>query len=150
MIWGDSMCDCHSQLAHALFDVKDSNGIVIHCPTQDGRGYGIATKLETEFYKLGKPGVFNINKIQMDTNTAAKFLLDENIDLRSYKYISKLLSLLGVKNAKVYTESKRKINQLEEFIPQVQSLSTQTLQRSPKHLQEHILSKHNTSEYKNN
>jgi GTP cyclohydrolase II len=79
MLYHDEGCDCHSQLLHALKEAKESDGIVLHIPTQDGRGYGMNTKVETEGYKRGIETTFNKGKGNMRTLEAAEFLFGNKL-----------------------------------------------------------------------
>jgi GTP cyclohydrolase II len=50
-LYNDCGCDCREQLLTSLTGMHYSqSGIIIHMPTQDGRGYGMAIKMETEGY----------------------------------------------------------------------------------------------------
>lgn len=110
MIYNDGGCDCHSQLLDALKITKKNNGIVIHCPTQDGRGYGFNTKMETEAHKRGIPVVFNTeNPEPTGTLSVAKNLFGETYDIRNFQSIGVILAELGFKNITLITDNKNKV-----------------------------------------
>jgi len=112
-IYRDIGCDCRDQLHIAIGKTIADEGIVIHMPTQDGRGYGMATKMETEGLKSGISVVTNpSNLIPMDTIMAAKSLLGEAFDIRTYLGVGKLLKALGIEDVLVYTNNRKKIEGL--------------------------------------
>lgn len=113
MIYNDEGCDCHSQLLDALELIKKNNGIIIHSPTQDGRGYGFNTKMETEAHKRGIVSVFNAENPQpTGTLTVAKDLFGETYDIRDFQSIGIILAELGFQNIKMITDNKNKVSQL--------------------------------------
>lgn len=113
MIYNDKGCDCHNQLLDALKLIKKNNGIIIHCPTQDGRGYGFNTKMETEAHKRGIPVVFNVeNPKPTGTLTVAKDLFGETYDIRDFQSIGIILAELGFQNITMITDNKNKVSQL--------------------------------------
>ena len=113
MIYNDGGCDCHNQLLDALKLIKKNNGIIIHCPTQDGRGYGFNTKMETEAHKRGIPAVFNVeNPKPTGTLSVAKDLFGETYDIRDFQSIGIILAELGFQNITMITDNKNKVTQL--------------------------------------
>ncbi len=113
MLYNDGGCDCHSQLLDALKVIKSNSGIIIHCPTQDGRGYGFNTKMETEAHKRGIPAVFNAqNPSPTGTLTVAKDLFGETYDIRDFQSIGVILAELGFQNIAMITDNKNKVSQL--------------------------------------
>lgn len=115
-LYQDGGCDCSNQLMMALNDVAQNGGLIIHIPGQDGRGYGVITKMETEALKRGIPSVFNKdNPIPMETIPAAEKLFGEFFDSRTYDGVAYLLRLLGYKKIKLITDNDIKKNDLIEF-----------------------------------
>ena len=112
MIYDDAGCDCHSQLLDALELIKKNDGMVVHCPTQDGRGYGFNIKMETEAHKRGIPVVFNAeNPKPTGTLSVAKNLLGETYDIRDFQSIGVILAELGFQNVTMITDNKNKTSQ---------------------------------------
>lgn len=94
-IYKDDSCDCLDQF-YSFFDKIGDEGVVVHIPAQDGRGFGFASNAETEIYKLGV--VEKINTIEaMDTVSAAKLLYDvqdNSYDIRDYDVAVQIIKLL--------------------------------------------------------
>lgn len=94
-IYNDDSCDCLDQLHFALAEINQKkNGLIIHIPLQDGRGYGFAPKAETEIYKRGGCGrVHHTNAL--NTIEAARLLYSPGtIDIRSYDSLAEILRKL--------------------------------------------------------
>ncbi len=109
-IYFDKGCDCREQLHVALKKTLKEGGIIIHIPTQDGRGYGMVTKMETEGLKRGIPVVTNReNPSALDTITAAETLFGEKFDIRTFDGVGQILQTLGIKDITMFTNNKRKI-----------------------------------------
>jgi GTP cyclohydrolase II len=111
MSYMDQGCDCHWQLLTALRQIRlEKSGIIVHVPTQDGRGFGANTKCQTEGMKWGIDVVTKKPIPSVNTNLAAKTLLGENTyDCRSYGAVGELLNALGLSKVKVYTDNIKKI-----------------------------------------
>lgn len=109
-IYDDCGCDCREQLHTALKDMQEvGNGAVIHIPAQDGRGYGAATKMETEGLKRGIEVATNHGKVEpVDTITAAQMLLGEKFDIRTYDGAGRILGMLGVESVLLQTDNRLK------------------------------------------
>jgi len=115
-IYRDLGCDCSDQLHRAIEKTISDGGIIIHLPTQDGRGYGMVTKMETEGLKSGVQVVTNSsNLVPMDTIEAAKSLLGEAFDIRTYLGVGRLLNTLGIDQVQLYTNNRKKIAGLERM-----------------------------------
>lgn len=112
-IYSDRGCDCRDQLHEALGKTIVEGGFIIHLPTQDGRGYGMVTKMETEGLKRGIPVVTNRdNPIPMDTIAAAKHLLGDNFDIRTYDGVGRIVKALGIPSVTMYTNNRKKVEGL--------------------------------------
>ncbi|MEO6109825.1 MAG: hypothetical protein ABIP50_02350 [Candidatus Saccharimonadales bacterium] len=109
-IYDDRGCDCREQLHHALNDIQEiGNGAVIHIPSQDGRGFGAATKMETEGLKRGINVATNSdNLVPLDTITAAKQILGPDFDIRTYEGAGRILSMIGIKSIMLQTDNRQK------------------------------------------
>ena len=109
-IYDDKGCDCREQLHTALTDIQElGNGAVIHIPSQDGRGFGAATKMETEGLKRGIKVATNHNNLQaVDTITAAQLILGAEFDIRTYEGAGKLLGMIGVESIILQTDNRLK------------------------------------------
>lgn len=101
----DQGCDCLAQLAGALTAIRDRDGIVVHLPTQDGRGYGDVTKIYTEGLKHGiNPSTLEDGPAA-DTVDAARSLLGDQIDIRTYSKVGEFLRQLGFRSATILTDN---------------------------------------------
>lgn len=109
-IFDDRGCDCREQLHTALTEIQEiGNGAVIHIPSQDGRGYGAATKMETEGLKRGIEVATNKgDQRAYDTITAAQLLLGDKFDIRTYGGAGKILGMLGVESVLLQTDNRLK------------------------------------------
>ena len=129
--------------------IDNSNSVLLHIPTHDGRGFGFAPKAETEIYKLGGKGKIHEVVQRMDTISAAKLLYsvqDESYDIRDYKGASYILKFFGYDNVTLHTDNRRKVEELEENGIRVEREETQTHKESCAH---HIAEKHNDTQYYN-
>lgn len=111
MLYSDGGCDCHWQLEQALEEIKNSPGLIVHIPGQDGRGYGFNTKLKTEALKNGC-----ITQYPMDTIDAAKKVFGDRhpYDIRTYSYVPLLLRDIGfnASSLRLITDNKEKVRQM--------------------------------------
>jgi GTP cyclohydrolase II len=139
-IYLDKGCDCRQQLHNAIDNTLEEDGFVVHLPTQDGRGYGMATKLETEGLKTGKRVVTNAtDQTPKDTIEAAMSILGDNFDIRTYDGVGRILNNLGFNSVTMYTNNRRKMLGLTDQGIKVQQKSAQIM--NPGDAQVHIESK---------
>lgn len=115
-IYSDRGCDCREQLHTALTEMLEiGDGMVIHVPGQDGRGYGAATKMETEGLKRGiRTATLPNNTTEFDTIGAAKQLLGERYDIRTYQGTGRILAAIGINSIRLQTDNKLKVEGLRE------------------------------------
>lgn len=113
-IFDDRGCDCREQLHTALSEIQRmGNGMVVHIPAQDGRGFGAATKMETEGLKRGIEVATNKGDMSAyDTITAAQMLLGEEFDIRTYCGAGRILGMLGIESVFLQTDNRLKIEGL--------------------------------------
>lgn len=147
-IYDDETCDCLDQLHDALRQMaKDDfcNGIIIHIPGHDGRGFGTAPKAETEIYKRGGRGRIHSTD-PLDTIAAAKLLygIDNYYDLRSFDGVAQLLKAKGIKKVTLLTDNIEKVNALRDYGIEVSRQKTDTNKAS---CLNHITAKMNSSLY---
>lgn len=151
MLYGDEGCDCRQQLHIALQDISENGGFIIHLPTQDGRGYGMNTKLETEAHKQGIPSVFNRhNPVRTGTTKVAKHLLgDDTYDIRTYDRIGAMLGELGFRTLSVMTDNIKKIEHISHHGRiSVKRRATDSINDPTNaHCRHHIEEKHNSALY---
>jgi GTP cyclohydrolase II len=142
-IYGDDSCDCADQLFDfALNHVTEDEGIVLHIPCHDGRGFGFAPKAETEIYKQGGAGRIHTTN-PMDTVSAAKLLYeanDYNYDIRDYEGAASILMELGCDDIRLCTDSRKKVNALAAAGIRVERVPTETHKST---CQQHIRAKKN-------
>lgn len=144
-IYNDRGCDCREQLHSALHDMQvQGSGIVIHIPGQDGRGFGAAVKMETEGIKQGIKVITNKDLAKpTDTVTAARSLLGENFDIRTYDGAGRLLKMLGVESIVLQTDNRQKLSSIAESGIRVSRKATLTTGANGS--LHHVRAKHNHS-----
>ncbi|MDR1289008.1 MAG: hypothetical protein LBJ77_01280 [Holosporales bacterium] len=128
-IYGDDSCDCADQLFDFISKyVADGEGIVLHIPCHDGRGFGFAPKAETEIYKQGGTGRIHTTG-PIDTISAAKLLYkanDQNYDIRNYEGVALILKALGCNDISLVTDSHKKVDALAGAGIKVERVPTET------------------------
>ncbi len=129
-IYDDASCDCLDQLHDALSQMyRDGQhqGIIVHIPTHDGRGYGTAPKAETEIYKRGGKGRIHETE-PLDTVAAARLLYGEEncYDLRTFDGVGKLLRDKHISKVILLTDNVEKVNALKNCGIEVSRLKTDT------------------------
>lgn len=85
----DRTCDCREQLHLTMKKIADvGQGIIIHMPTQDGRGKGLGFKLATLWLQ---------DELEVNTVESASLLTHDGfIDVRTYGGAIAILKFLGV------------------------------------------------------
>lgn len=117
-IYGDSHCDCEEQRTEFIKQLNDNDGIFIHMP-QEAQGWGLFYKcqeLELQVNGRNQDGKF----IQcMTRDDAQKYLLQTQKfnDKRSFELVANILKDLKLSKKKfvVYTESEKKIEELQSY-----------------------------------
>ncbi len=112
-VFGSRRCDCGPQLEEALERiVKEGSGVVVYLRGHEGRGIGLAAKLQA--YALQDAG--------RDT-------VDANLDLglpadaRHYGTATQILRDLGVERVRLMTNNPAKTTSLEDFgVPVVETM----------------------------
>ncbi len=126
----DLACECSDQLFHALQTIREStdqSGIIIHIPTQDGRGYGMNTKMETEGIKRGVQMVYNDASLgPLKTVGAAQLVFGEQYDIRTYDGAGRILRILGAQRVQLMTDNRTKIAGLKKAGIDVMRQETET------------------------
>jgi GTP cyclohydrolase II len=133
-VYDDGGCDCRSQFLKAL----DDGDVLFHLTHQDGRGWGMLSKMKTEELKR-----------KIDTVEAAKrFFEDRPYDIRDYTVIGIFLRELGITEITLQTDNKRKIEALKNAGIKVLRKPTETLSHcNHRGCFHHIEAKHNTPDY---
>lgn len=141
-VYDDGGCDCRSQFLRAI----ENGFLVFHLPIQDGRGWGMVTKMKTEELKRGG----------LDTISAAReFFNGDSYDIRDYgiigKFLRELLINLGIEGVILNTDNRRKLEALKNSGIEVERFPTQTLgfciDENNERLAKHIRAKHATNDY---
>ncbi|MDD4352545.1 MAG: bifunctional 3,4-dihydroxy-2-butanone-4-phosphate synthase/GTP cyclohydrolase II [Candidatus Gracilibacteria bacterium] len=113
---GSLRCDCGDQLHAAMQQIEQAGQGVLVYMRQEGRGIGLAKKLEA----------YNLQDAGQDTVEANKSL-GFDADLRNYGIGAQILVDLGLKKIKLMTNNPRKVIGLEGYglqISEVVSLET--------------------------
>lgn len=102
-VLGSARCDCGPQLEAALDEIVTAGrGVLVYQRGHEGRGIGLASKLDA--YRLQDGGVDTVD---------ANLMLGLPVDDRDYAVAVRILQDLGVRSAEVMTNNPGKIDGLE-------------------------------------
>ena len=88
-LFGDHTCECREQLQLVMQKIKKAGeGIIVHIPSQDGRGMGLSFKLAT----LSLQDELGVDTVESATMLAG----DGPIDVRTYGGVIGILKFFGI------------------------------------------------------
>lgn len=103
-VFGSRRCDCGPQLHQAMKQINESGAGVIVYMRQEGRGIGLAPKMQA--YKLQEQGLDTVE---------ANLKLGYGMDLREYGIGAQILADLGIKRIKLLTNNPKKVVGLDGY-----------------------------------
>lgn len=109
----DRTCDCRKQFVIALKDLQQyDHGLILHMPTQDGRGRGTGHHLAT-LYLQKELGIHTVESFWLFGGDNAP----ESIDARTYDGAVAILGFLGIQNQEITygTNNPNKMLPLDNF-----------------------------------
>jgi GTP cyclohydrolase II len=148
----DGGCECREQLIEAIHRIHDDedDGFIIHVPTQDGRGYGLVTKMVTETMKRGgiptpfTPDGNGRGPAGMDTIQAAQLVFGEQYDSRTYEGVGRVIKALGYHRVRMMTNNAAKLLGITSQGIQVDREAIHVHKETCDH---HVQAKLNTDQY---
>lgn len=103
-VFGSSRCDCGKQLHSAMSLIEEAGSGVILYMRQEGRGIGLANKLQA--YKLQEEGLDTVE---------ANISLGFPADMRDYGVGAQILADIGLKEIRLMTNNPRKLVGLQGY-----------------------------------
>jgi len=112
-VYNDNGCDCREQFHTAIEAIQDArDGLIVHVPAQDGRGYGSSAIMKIVGIERGD---FPDEAIEGATDGVgiSAVLLGDRYDNRTYGGVGRILRQLGIRSVILQTDNRLKVEGVE-------------------------------------
>lgn len=126
-LYNDTRCDCQDQLISALIEINnlDKNGLLIHIPAHDRKGFGWMIKSEESHNQHKQKQNMPPFNIPWDTLEDDDWIsLDNSRDLRTFDGAASILNLLEIQDVYLITDNNIKIESLKKYNINVKRIPT--------------------------
>lgn len=126
-LYNDTRCDCQDQLISALIEINklNKNGLLIHIPAHDRKGFGWMIKSEEAHARYTHKYDIPPFNIPWDTLENDDWIsLGNSKDLRTFDGAASILNLLEIQDVYLITNNSSKIESLKKYNIKVKRIPT--------------------------